>query len=229
MDFDKSSQITNTKQLKDSYDEIYRRAPIKESEEHYRWVTKVLDPIKGKILLDIACGGGHFLAEAEKAGLSTVGLDLSSEALRIAKKKAYQSMIICSDGEALPFKNDIFDYAINLGSLEHFLNPQKGLKEMARVLKKDAKALLLLPNSYFLRTLWNVFKTGATGRTTDQKIDRWATKEEWSQLIEESGLKIQEILKYNYKSPHTSLKYKIVRPFIPLNLSYSFLFSCVKA
>ena len=229
MTFNKNPETTNIKQLKDSYDEIYRRAPIQESEGHYKWVIKVLESNKEKLLLDIACGGGHLLAEAENAGLHTVGVDISKVALQIAKEKAQRSRIICGDGEALPFRDEFFDYAINLGSLEHFIDPQLALREMARVLKRDGVALILLPNSYFLMTVWNVLRNGDPGRTTDQAIDRLATREEWRNLIEENGLRVRKIWKYNYKSPKASLKYKIIRPFIPLNLSYCFLFSCVRA
>ncbi len=218
----------NIKQLKDSYDEIYKKIPLRESEEHYKWVTSVLAPERDKLLLDIACGGGYFLAEAEKTGLNSFGLDLSKVALLIAKKNTSQSKLICGDGEALPFKNDFFDYIINLGSLEHFLNPGIGLREMHRILKKDGKAIILLPNSYFLMTIWNIIRKGDTMRETKQKMDRWATKAEWVELIEGNGLKVNKILKYNYKSSNTPLKYKILRPFIPLNLSYCFLFVCRK-
>jgi len=222
-------EIITLKQLKDSYDRLFKRAPIQESQEHYRWVLKVLAPEKGRRLVDIACGGGYFLREAETRDVKSFGFDLSTVALGIAKGKACRSPLICGAGEELPFRDNTFDYLTNLGSLEHFLDPKKGLREMARVLKKGGKALVLLPNSYFLMTIWNVLRTGSTGRKTEQEVDRWATKEEWMKLIEDSGLKVQRILKYNYKSSRAPFRYKLVRPFIPLNLSYHLLYVCLKA
>lgn len=224
-----SGDIDRTKKsLMDSYDEIYKRAPLKESKEHYRWVARTLDPESNGRLLDIACGGGYFLAEVEKKGLDVYGLDFSEVALQIAQNETERANLICGDGEALPFKENSFDYVVNLGSLEHFLSPKRGILEMTRVLKKDGKALILLPNSYFLMTIWNVFRKGSTERVTDQKVDRWATKQEWVQLIEGNGLRVVDVMKYNYRSPRAPLKYKIIRPFIPMNLSYCFLFICRK-
>lgn len=220
--------IKNEKELKNSYDRIFRESPLRESEEHYKWVLKTLFPEKGKILLDVACGGGHFLREAEKIGIKTFGIDISESALIIAKKETKNSKLLCANGESLPFREETFDYVSNLGSLEHFLDPERGVREIARVLKKEGKCAVLVPNSYFLMTILNVWRTGSTGRDTVQEIDRWATRKEWEDLLESNGLKVEKVLKYNYKTPKDPLKYRLLRPFIPLNLSYSFLFICKK-
>lgn len=220
--------IKSEKELKNSYERIFKESPLRESEEHYRWVLKILSPKKGKILLDVACGGGYFLKEAEKIGIKTFGIDISESAIAIAKKETRNSKLLCANGEKLPFRDETFDYVSNLGSLEHFLEPEKGTKEMARVLKKDGKCAVLVPNSYFLMTIINVWRTGSTGRETVQEIDRWATKKEWMSLLEKNGLKVEKVFKYNYKTPKDPLKYRLIRPFIPLNLSYCFLFICRK-
>lgn len=220
--------IKNEKELKNSYERIFKKTPLSESEEHYQWILKTLSPQKGKTLLDVACGGGHFLKEAEKIGVNTFGLDISESALAIAKKEAKNSKLLCANGEKLPFRDETFDYVSNLGSLEHFLYPDQGIREMARVLKKDGKCAILVPNSYFLMTIINVWRKGSTERKTVQEIDRWATRKEWEELLETNGLKVEKIFKYNYKTPNDPLPYRILRPFIPLNLSYCFLFLCRK-
>ncbi len=227
--FTKPPRIATEKEVQASYDALHERDSLHESRSHYRWVMKVLAPEKGKRLLDVACGGGYFLREAEKTGVESWGIDISTVAAKQAHLNAPKSAQLCGNGESLPFKDKVFDYIVNLGSLEHFINPEKGVLEMARVLKKEGKAVLLLPNSYFLMTILNVWRTGATGRETAQEVDRWATGEEWARLIEQNGLEVTRVLKYNYKSREAPLKYKLVRPFIPFNLSYCFLFVCRKA
>lgn len=220
--------IKDEKELKNSYEKIFKETPLRESEQHYQWILRTFSPEKGKTLLDVACGGGYFLKEAEKIGLNTFGLDISESALALAKKEAKNSKLLCANGENLPFRDETFDYVSNLGSLEHFLHPEQGVQEMARVLKKDGRCAILVPNSYFLMTIINVWRKGSTGRKTVQEIDRWATRKEWEELLEKNGLKVEKTLKYNYKTPQDSLKYRILRPFIPLNLSYCFLFLCRK-
>ncbi len=224
----KSKEIRDFKQLQKSYDALYRRQPLEESPQHYRWVNNILSPEKGGRLLDIACGGGHFLSAAASAGMAMVGVDISTQALKLARKIAPEAGLVCSAGESLPFEDNSFDYAVNLGSLEHFLDPEAGLTEMCRVLKNKGRALLLLPNSYFLMIVWNVFRTGSAGRDTAQEIERLATREEWAAMIQKAGLSIDEVHKYNYKSPRASWKYRIIRRAIPRNLSYCFLFVCRK-
>ncbi len=227
--FTKPPAVTTEKEVQASYDALHKRDSLRESRSHYRWVMEVLAPEKGKKLLDVACGGGYFLREAEKAGVESWGIDISTVAVEQAHLSAPKSALLCGNGESLPFKNKVFDYTVNLGSLEHFINPEKGVTEMARVLKEEGKALLLLPNSYFLMTILNVWRRGATGRETAQAVDRWATRNEWARLIEQNGLKVTRVLKYNYGARESPLKYKLVRPFIPLHLSYCFLFVCRRA
>ena len=221
--------IATEKEAQASYDALHQQHSLRESRSHYRWVLKILSPEKGKKLLDVACGGGYFLREAEEMGVEGWGVDISNVAAKLARQSAPRSEVLCGNGEFLPFMEKTFDYTVNLGSLEHFIDPNKGVREMARVLKKEGKALLLLPNSYFLMTFLNVWRTGATGHVTAQPVDRWATKDEWIRLVEENGLKVTRVLKYNYKTREAPFKYRLVRPFIPLHLSYCFLFICRRA
>jgi len=222
----KPAEIHSAAQLKKSYDHIYQHEQIRESAEHYDWVFRRLAPASDKRLLDVACGGGYFLQVAERYVRHAVGIELSESALQIAAKNVKKAILFCGDGEILPLRDESFDYVVNLGSLEHFLSPVNGLKEMVRVLRQGGRAALLLPNNYFAMVILNVWRTGSTGRNTFQELDRWGTQKEWSDLIESSGLEIEAIHKYNYKTPSMPWKYRLLRPWIPLNLSYAFLFVC---
>lgn len=62
-----------------------------------------------------------------------------------------------------------------------------------------------------------------------QEIEQLATRREWQDLIESNGLRVRHVYKYNPSPPTASLKYRLIRPFIPLNLSYSFVFICDRA
>jgi len=229
MEFTRPPTVATERDIRASYDAIFRRAPLRDSDALYSWAARVLGPEKGRTLLDIACGGGHFLRAALAAGTVAVGVDLSTEALKLARANAPGAALLCANGEGLPFGPSTFDYAVNLGGLEHFLDPALGVREMARVLKPDGWAVLLLPNSYFLMTIFNVWRSGSTGRRTDQEVDRWATRGEWTRLLDENGLRVRSVLKYNYRVRQAPWKYRLLRPFIPRDLSYCFLFVCGKA
>lgn len=228
MEFTKKNPLRTTRELQESYDRIFQRQPLREAPELYRWIIRELLPEKGRRLLDVACGAGFLLAEAEISGLKAFGVDLSSAALELSRASAPKSEVVLGDGEQLPFADDSFDYVTHIGSLEHFFDPEAGIREMARVAKKEGRILVMVPNSYFLMTVWNVLCQGSTGRTTEQMLDRWATRREWAEMLRHNGLQVEKVRKHNYSSRRSPLLYKITRPFIPLNLSYCFLFHCRK-
>ncbi len=219
----KLSELTEDA-LKKSYDEIYRIRPIADIPEYYRWVLKRLEVESGKKLLDIACGLGLLLKEAEALGLETFGIDISEVAVELARNNSPQSEIIEGSGENLPYPNNFFDYVTNLGSLEHFIHPDKGIQEMVRVLKAEGKAAVLLPNSYWWRGIIKVLKTGDYV-DQEQELERFATKNEWIRLLEENGLKVIKTIKFNGYSK-VWWKRILKELILPLNLSYHFLFIC---
>lgn len=85
---------------------------------------------RGNETLDIACGEGII----ERLVPETVGLEFSLNALKKAKKSGAKNLVL-ADAHSLPFADNSFDLAICAGSLEHFFNPQKAIKEMVRVSK----------------------------------------------------------------------------------------------
>ena len=232
----KKRYIKTLEDVRKSYNIIYSEPTIylKAADKYYRWIVDLLEPDSGKRLLDIACGGGFLLKEAEKRGLITVGIDISDKAIEIAKRNARHSILAVSSGENLSFKDNLFDYVTNLGSLEHFLNPEQGVQEMTRVLKNNGKAIIMVPNSHSIIHFWRVLTKGTIyGSEEKQEIERLATIKEWQELLEENGLAVNKVLKYNlppcvFKSSKYYVGYCLVYPFIPLNLSYSFVFICNK-
>ena len=96
----------------------------------------------GKRILDIACGEGSFLQCLQGKGLATYGTDISQKAVEIARGLNPESHILVADGEYLLWEDNCFDYVTCLGNLEHFPNPDKGLKEIARVLKSSRLSII---------------------------------------------------------------------------------------
>jgi len=87
-----------------------------------------------------------------------------------------------------------------------------------------------VPNSYFLKDIYMVWREG---RSPDQRahqiLERFKTRTEWQNLIENNSLQVVRTHKYNPKWEVEGLKtfiYRSIRPFIPLNLSYCFVFIC---
>ena len=53
--------------------------------DQLRFTCQVLNPVIGLRLLDIGCGSGTFVKMARQAGLDAMGLEISPEALKIAR------------------------------------------------------------------------------------------------------------------------------------------------
>jgi ubiquinone/menaquinone biosynthesis C-methylase UbiE len=214
---------------------------LRDSDALYRWVLQKLNPQAGTNLLDVACGLGLLIRYAEERGVHAYGIDISQQAASLARKEAQPDSIFVGDGEHLPFPDAYFDYITNLGSLEHFIDPVQGIREMQRVMKPGGVAAIYLPNSYYLiDIIFKVWRTGY-GVSHRQVLERFATHNEWADFLRENGFQILKSHKYNHIFPQTAYDWKwhwkhpkrialtLVAPFIPFHLSYHFLFICRKA
>lgn len=80
------------------------------------------------------------------------GIDISENAKRIATEYMIKTGIkfkyVIGDVQNLPYPQNTFDTVIPLGVIEHFLNPDKVMNEMYRVLKTNGHLILMTPNKY---------------------------------------------------------------------------------
>jgi len=108
----------------------------------------------GDKILDAGCGIGMYgLEYALKNNISVIGVDLSEDKIRNAKKlkeslQAKNIQFLEGDLTKLNFKDDSFDFIICSDVLEHIPNDEKALKELGRVLKKNGTLLLTFPYNY---------------------------------------------------------------------------------
>ena len=151
-------------------------------------------------LLDVACGGGGFLYYAEQRATCS-GVDISEVAIEYARKLLSRAKVEVGKAEVLPFPDNEFDFVTCLGSLEHFLDMDRGLQEMRRVLKQNGKLLIYVPNLYFLGDVIWVWLTGKPIGVGKQPIERADTIRGWHQLIEDNGFKVIKVVGYNLRYP----------------------------
>jgi SAM-dependent methyltransferase len=149
----------------------------------------LLGATAGTRLLDVSCGAGSLLAAAQDRGVNAVGVDLSDEAVRLAKRVVPAAEVAVGAGEALAFRNATFDYVTCLGSLEHFLDMGQGLEEMKRVAKKNARFCIMVPNQDFLG--WKVI--GHQGTAQQDINEHLLPLAAWRRLFEQHGLSIVRV------------------------------------
>jgi len=231
--------MQSQKSVISSYDQIHSKTDkLLEMPSFYHWVLKRLGVSPHSNLLDVATGSGSLIHFAKSQDIYSAGIDISFEAIKKALSRFPGLSLAISDGEKLPFQNQFFDYVTNIGSLEHFINPNRGIKEIKRVLKPSGKAAIFLPNSYYLGDILTKVMLKGEGPSHNQLIDRFHTKNEWVNLIESNGLNVLKTFSYNFIFPRSCADWKyiskrpkrligtLISPLIPFNLSYSFLFIC---
>ncbi len=208
-----------------AYNQRYSEAPLRDSDRYYDWLARrVLEHVALKEngptrFLDAGCGGGYFLAALQRQAncphSSLHGLDISDTALRSARTVALGTHLSLGQGEWLPYASRAFDAVVCSGNLEHFIDPARGARELARVCRSDGRVWVLLPNSFYSGDIWRVIRSGY-GPNHHQIVDRFATVNEWRDLLESNGLSVEEITPYN--------RFKWWKRLLPRNLAYHFLY-----
>ena len=234
-----SAALPSFQAIQQFYDRVYREHGLSDPAHIYQRVIRLLRPVPGHRLLDVACGEGRLVACAHQARLEATGIDLSLEAIRQAGKRCAGTQLIVGDGEALPFPDQTFEYVTSLGSLEHYRSMARGLDEMARVLKADGLACIMVPNVFWLGDVLEVLWRGACS-SGFQIIERHGTRKGWERLLAAHGLVVDRTLRYNKPYPlfaPSSWKIKSIPRFLwrnlfnavcPFNLSLEFIYLCRK-
>jgi demethylmenaquinone methyltransferase / 2-methoxy-6-polyprenyl-1,4-benzoquinol methylase len=128
---------------------------------HQRWRERAVDlansPAKA---LDVATGTGDLAIALRDRGAEVVGVDFAEKMLEIARKKAPAIEFRTGNALALEFPDDEFDAATVGFGARNFDDLDRGLSEMARVVKPGGRVVVLEittpqrpPLSFFFR-MW---------------------------------------------------------------------------
>ncbi len=230
--------ITDTSRSQSAYNLFYDDGGVDLSDSYYLWLLGKINPLPGKLLIDVSCGRGKLAAFARKKGLRVLGLDFSLSAIKVAQRTDPELNLLISDGEQIALKAQCADYVTHIGNLEHYQNPELGVREVARILKLDGTAIILLPNGFSIAG--NVQHVRRTGEVFDdgQPLQRYNTREGWRELLEANGLTVYKTIRYEHFLPRTKRDWMahVKRPSrllrwmlawaIPFNLSNCFVYFC---
>ncbi len=116
---------------------------------HHRWRNKAVrwsDARAGQRVLDCATGTGDLAIGFKKEvgpGGEVVATDFVPEMLEIARRKAPHIRFETADVTALPYADASFDIASISFGIRNVGDPQRGLAEMARVVKPGGRVIVL--------------------------------------------------------------------------------------
>jgi len=128
--------ITAFDEGSEEYDSWYRSSKGSTIFRSELLALKSLLPKGRGMGIEIGVGTGVF---ASGLGVS-FGLDPSMPCLRFARKRGVE--VVCGIGEALPFKDGSFDFALYAVTLCFLSDPKAALREAHRVLKPRGKIVV---------------------------------------------------------------------------------------
>lgn len=159
-----------------------------------------------KKFCDLGCGSGHRTSLFNENGRTVVGLDYNDFRLPQYKNFIFKKEDIFNNS----LKPDSFDIILNFDVIEHLVNPEKLLKEIHKILKKDGICVLSTPNKYrFFGALLiffglRKFPYCLNPKNIDSKDnpDYWHQKEymasELKSLVEKNNFQVVKVFKVFY-------------------------------
>ena len=114
-------------------------------------------------VLEVGCGRGE-LAEriAGELGAEVVGLDQSERMVALTRSRGVEALV--GDVQELPFPDASFHAAVAAWMLYHVPDLDRGLAELARVLRPGGRLVAVTNGERNLHELWDLY--GGSGRRT---------------------------------------------------------------
>jgi ubiquinone/menaquinone biosynthesis C-methylase UbiE len=143
------SELTTSNKNNAIYNSEYYSSPLYDL-TGYRLdnVVFLVRPKEGMLILDLGCGPGEIAIRCAKAGASTIGVDVSKDALKICSQRAsnqgLEMKLFEFNGTTLPFQDSIFDAIVLADVVEHITDDTLNLllREIRRTLKPDGRVVI---------------------------------------------------------------------------------------
>ena len=177
-----SSDVQDCVPVQEAYDRwapTYDQFPNPLLNLEERELGAFIPRLKGKRVLDLACGTGRWLEKLSSQGTDVgvgVGVDFSVAMLRVAETKpAVRGRLARADCEHLPFQASTFDFVVCSFALGHIRDLRGLARELGRVARTGADILTsdLHPAAY--EKGW---RTGFRDARGAVEIDTWARSPE---------------------------------------------------
>lgn len=118
---------------------------------NYNLYRFILKRVRGKSILDIGCGAGHFLGLAKSKGFATSGIEENAELIKLSQE-IYGADLGIKQGrvENLSSLDKKFDSIVLIDVLEHIEDDSKALELITKKLNKAGRVVILVPAYQFL-------------------------------------------------------------------------------
>jgi SAM-dependent methyltransferase len=180
-------------------------------------------------ILDFGCGAGEFVYLFRDAGFDARGFDIH-DYLQLRSPDDRQYFDIAETGSPdravmtvdwsryhLPYDNDTFDFVLSNQTLEHVLNLDAVVSELARITKQDGIGIHIFPSRYRLLEAHTYVPFGGMTKSFYYNLF-WAILGVRNQF--QKGLSAIETARLNVKYAHTGTRYPAVREIQQIGRKY---------
>lgn len=155
-------------------------------------------------LLEIGCGMGDFLLEAQSRGFKVSGLEVTDHLVELANRRLGTTSVQKGFLESSSFQSETFDVIAFFDVIEHVRNPLDFMSRVNRLLKESGKVYIVTPSldSWSAKLLGN--------RWMEYKVEHlsYFNKKAMALLLEKAGFdnirfhSNYKILNYDYINRH---------------------------
>lgn len=156
-----------------------------------RFIVRATELVKNGKILDIGSGSGQFLYEMKQLGMQTYGVEPGDFDKNINEK--YKLNIKNCELKEARYQSNFFDIITMNHVLEHVANPNETLLEIRRILKKDGKLILGVPNTNSFA--YRLFKKNWHQLDVPRHLINYSDKN-LTKLLEKTEFKVKRI-RYN--------------------------------
>ena len=142
----------------------------------YRFIRRQVPP--GSKVLDLGCGDGALLASLRPA--VGVGVDISLDVLRIARKLHPELRFVCGDAEALPVTG-VFDYVIASNLVGFLIDVSTFFRNLADVVGPSTRVIVTYYNFAWEPLLKLAESVGLKAR---EPLQNWLSRPDLANLVE---------------------------------------------
>ncbi len=213
--FDKQQLKANLDEFIPNSVDRYLRGPFEYIQDNH------FKDLNEKKILDYCCGSGLNSVLLSKLGARVTGMDISKESVDIAVKRFKKHNLqdyefYQMDAHSLNFKDNYFDLVVCYKSLL-YLNLDKAFSELNRVMKNDAK-LIILENigDNFIFNYYRFIKHILRSRKYPFELNKLKSKD----------IVVSTKLFYNYENVYFdffTILGKFVQDVFKIKISYKFL------
>ena len=171
---------------------VHKKSEITSYYTHLR--RSVLDcvPKTAKYVLSVGCASGITEAELVKQGMKVVGVEINSEAAKIARERGLTILEGNVSEIDVNINAQLYDCIIYADVLEHLIDPCKILKRHVDFLRPNGTVIISVPNFRHYSVLWQLFVRGQVHYVDAGILDRThlriTTRKMLLQWFEKTGL-----------------------------------------